>query len=77
MTKVGADGTFYLSLGTMLFAFLTVTVKYCFYSKCSKIRFCGFECIRDISKEIELREFEIEHNEQPQNSSEEKKDNQV
>lgn len=75
MSQVGDDGAFYLSLGTMFFAFLGLSIKYCFYSKCSKISFCGFECVRDISKEIELREFEIEHNEKPQNSEDEKKEN--
>lgn len=56
------NSAFFLSLATMIFAFATFSVRYCFYSKCSRIKIFGFECVRDIEREVEQREFEINHN---------------
>ena len=51
------NGTFYLSLATLAFAFLSGSLAYLIKSKCSSVRCCGcIEIIRDIEAEVELEE---------------------
>ena len=49
------DGTFFLSLATMSFAFLGLGIRYCFQSKCRNCNICYglIQIERDISGEIE------------------------
>ena len=58
------NGTFYLSLATLAFAFLSGALAYTIKSKCSSVKCCGcIEILRDIDAEVELEE----HNMPPNN----------
>ena len=48
------NGSFFLSIGTMLFAFMGLSVRYCYYSKCSQCSLCwGFiDLVRDVNTEL-------------------------
>ena len=52
------NGTFYLSLATLAFAFLSASLAYTIKSKCSSVKCCCgmLEIIRDIDAEVELEE---------------------
>lgn len=50
------NSTFFLSLATMTFGFLTGIAVYCAKSRCSSVKFCCLEIIRDIDAEVELEE---------------------
>ena len=50
----GVNAVFYISLCTILFSCLTLSIKYCYKSKCSQIDFC---CIR-ITRNIEIEKEE-------------------
>lgn len=54
---LSTNSTFYLSLATMAFAFLSGALAYTIKSKCSSVKCCGcIEIIRDIEAEVELEE---------------------
>lgn len=53
------DGTFFITITTILIGFLGLSVKYCLKSKCSKFK-CCFGLI-DIDRTVEL-ENDIENN---------------
>ena len=52
------NGTFYLSLATLAFAFLSGALAYTIKSKCISVKCCYglLEIIRDIDAEVELEE---------------------
>ena len=51
------NSTFFFSLATMAFAFLSGALAYTIRSKCSSVKCCGcIEIIRDIDAEVELEE---------------------
>ena len=53
------NGAFFLSIGTMLFAFLGLSVRYCYQSKCKDCSICFglIHIIRDV--DVELQEDKI------------------
>ena len=53
------DGTFFITLTTIIIGFLGLSVRYCLKSKCSKFK-CCFGLI-DIDRTVEL-ENDIENN---------------
>ena len=50
----GVNGMFYLSIATLLCTFMTLSIKYCYKSKCKEVKFCCIKITRDI--EVELQE---------------------
>lgn len=60
------DGTFFITLTTIIIGFLGLSVRYCLKSKCSKFK-CCFGLI-DIDRTVEL-ENDIENNVDELNTS--------
>ena len=57
--QLSTNSTFYLSLATLAFAFLSGALAYTIKSKCSSVKCCGcIEIIRDIEAEVELEEHQ-------------------
>ena len=54
----GVNGMFYLSIATLACTFLTLSIKYCYKSKCKEVKLCCLKITRDI--ETELKE-DIQH----------------
>ena len=56
--QLSTNSTFYLSLATLAFAFLSGSLAYTIKSKCSSVKCCygALEIIRDIEAEVELEE---------------------
>ena len=54
--QLSTNSTFYLSLATMAFAFLSASLAYTIKSKCSSVKCCygALEIIRDIEAEVEI-----------------------
>jgi len=50
----GVNGMFYLSIATLLCTCMTLSIKYCYKSKCKEVKFCCIKITRDI--EVELKE---------------------
>ena len=50
----GVNGMFYLSIATLLCTFMTLSIKYCYKSKCKQVELCCMKITRDI--EVELQE---------------------
>jgi hypothetical protein len=50
----GVNAVFYISITTLLCTFLTLSIKYCYKSKCKEVSFCCIKITRDI--EVELKE---------------------
>jgi hypothetical protein len=50
----GVNGMFYLSIATLLCTFMTLSIKYCYKSKCKEVKMCCIKITRDI--EVELQE---------------------
>jgi hypothetical protein len=48
----GVNGMFYLSIATLLCTFLTLSIKYCYKSKCKEVSFCCIKISRDIETEL-------------------------
>ena len=48
----GVNGMFYLSIATLLCTFMTLSIKYCYKSKCKEITFCCIKITRDIETEL-------------------------
>ena len=63
--SLSTNSTFYLSLATMAFAFLSASLAYTIKSKCSSVKCCygALEIIRDIEAEVEI---ELEEQQLPQ-----------
>ena len=59
--QLSTNSTFYLSLATMAFAFLSASLAYTIKSKCSSVKCCygALEIIRDIEAEVELEEQQL------------------
>ena len=55
------NGAFFLSLATMIFTFLGLTVKFCLKSKCEDINLCGIHIQRRVDLEVEEEKYEIDH----------------
>ena len=64
--QLSTNSTFYLSLATLAFAFLSGSLAYTIKSKCSSVKCCGcIEIIRDIEAEVELEEHQLPSTIQP------------
>ena len=65
------NGTFYLSLATLAFAFLSGALAYTIKSKCSSVKCCCgmLEIIRDIDAEVELEENTLPQPIEPLNNT--------
>ena len=50
----GVNGMFYLSIATLICTFMTLSIKYCYKSKCKDVDICCIKIKRDI--EVELQE---------------------
>ena len=50
----GVNGMFYLSIATLLCTCMTLSIKYCYKSKCKEVSFCCIKISRGI--EVELKE---------------------
>ena len=48
----GVNGMFYLSIATLLCTFMTLSIKYCYKSKCKEVKFCCIKITRDIETEL-------------------------
>jgi hypothetical protein len=59
------NGAFFLSLATMFFGFLGLTIKYCLKSKCEDINICGIHIQRRVDLEVEEEKYEIDHAAKP------------
>ena len=51
------NSTFFLSLATMIFGFCAGALGYALKSKCSSVKCCCIEIIRDVELEADLEEF--------------------
>ena len=52
---------FWITIAGVLTGCMGVLVKAGLKSKCTSLKFCGFECQRDVRAELELEEFNAEH----------------
>ena len=58
--SLSINSTFYLSLATMSFAFLSGALAYTIKSKCSSVKCCGcIEIIRDVELEADIEEHTL------------------
>ena len=55
------DGVFFLSVGTVLVTGISVCLGYCLKSKCTSVKFCGIEVIRDVELEADIEELGIQN----------------
>ena len=46
------NGVFFLSLATLLCTCMTLSIKYCYKSKCKEVEFCCIKVKRDIETEL-------------------------
>ena len=60
------DGVFFISLATLFFGCLTLTIKTCYKSKCKTCNICGglLHIERDIENEEKIDEITLDHGEQ-------------
>ena len=58
--SLSINSTFYLSLATMSFAFLSGALAYTIKSKCSSVDMCCLRIVRDTSGELREDELELE-----------------
>jgi hypothetical protein len=54
------NSTFFLSLATMTFGFFGVALGYALKSKCSSVKCCCIEIIRDVELEADIEENTIQ-----------------
>ena len=47
----GVNGMFYLSIATLLCTFMTLSIKYCYKSKCKEVSLCCLKIVRDVDIE--------------------------
>ena len=45
-------GSFWIAVGTMVFAFLGLATRYCYKSKCKEVSICCIHIHRDVEDEI-------------------------
>jgi hypothetical protein len=55
------DSVFFVTIGGMVFGFLGLSVRYCFRSKCTSVKCCGIEVIRDAITEEKMDEYNLTH----------------
>lgn len=48
----GVNGMFYLSIATLLCTCMTLSIKYCYKSKCKQVDMCCIKITRDIETEL-------------------------
>ena len=48
----GVNGMFYLSIATLLCTCMTLSIKYCYKSKCKEVKCCCIKITRDIETEL-------------------------
>jgi hypothetical protein len=48
----GVNGMFYLSIATLLCTCMTLSIKYCYKSKCKEVKMCCIKITRDIETEL-------------------------
>jgi hypothetical protein len=48
----GVNAVFYISICTLLCTCMTLSVKYCYKSKCKEVKFCCIKITRDIETEL-------------------------
>lgn len=53
------NSAFWLAVGTMVFGFLGVTMKYAYKSKCSHVDCCCIKITRDVHEEVQEDMVEI------------------
>ena len=54
------DDVFWLTISGSFFAFLAVMLKACLKSRCTSISMCGFECKRDLSKDVDTNDIKLD-----------------
>jgi len=59
----GLDGVFFLTLGTMVFGFLGLSVRYCLKSKCDDCSICFgmIKIHRNVKVELQEEKLELEN----------------
>ena len=62
------NDVFWIAMGTTVFSFLAVLVKYSFRSKCDQITFCGPNGLLVIHRRVELEHSDEEHEEKKNNT---------
>lgn len=55
------DGVFFISLGTLFFGAISLSIKYCLKSKCDRVDCCWLHIHRNTEDEIKIEEQEL-HN---------------
>ena len=55
------DGVFFITIGSILFGFLGLSVRFCYKSKCKEVSFCGIHIIRDTENEEKIDALEIQN----------------
>lgn len=59
------DDIFWLTISGSFFGFLAVMLRACLKSRCTRISFCGLECNRDLSKEVDTSDIKLDINPVP------------
>ena len=54
------DDTFWLTISGTIFAFLTVVLRACLKSRCTKIKCLCYECIREPLADVDTSDIQIE-----------------
>jgi hypothetical protein len=54
------DDIFWLTVSGSFFGFLAVMLRACLKSRCTRISCCGLECNRDLSKEVDTSDIQLE-----------------
>ena len=49
----GVNAMFYLSMSTIVFTAITLSIRFCYKSKCSEVECCCIKIKRDVQVELE------------------------
>ena len=49
----GVNAMFYLSMSTIFFTAITLSIRFCYKSKCSEVECCCIKIKRDVQVELE------------------------
>jgi hypothetical protein len=54
------DDIFWLTISGSFFGFLAIMLRACLKSRCTRIRFCGLECNRDLSVPVDTSDIKLD-----------------
>lgn len=52
MSKIPGGESFWIAMGTMVCAFMSLVTRYCYKSKCKEVSLCCIHIKRDVDDEI-------------------------